>query len=233
MNRLLLFVFTLIFYAFSQETKTAAVMELSGSGIEPSDIQTLTSKLGSELVKQNVFTVLERSEMGLILQEQGFQQTGCTSSECAVEIGQVLGVQYIVTGSIGKIEDMYYIEVRMVDVGSSKIAKTADRNVHGTLKDVLIEAIPAIAAELSGNIAITTVPQKKEIQSSNTPLVTAQPEVRKKKKIVPILLGTLGLAGAGAGTYFYLQSKKETTETPTTSTGQVTITLPSFRGVSK
>ena len=101
-----LLILALLLFAGAQERKTAAVMEFSGSGIESAEIQTLTSKLGSELVKQDVFVILERAEMGLVLQEQGFQQTGCTSAECAVEVGQVLGVQFIITGSIGKLEDM-------------------------------------------------------------------------------------------------------------------------------
>ena len=38
-----------------------------------------------------------------ILKEQGFQQTGCTSDECVVEVGKIIGVQQMVGGSISKV----------------------------------------------------------------------------------------------------------------------------------
>ena len=41
--------------------------------------------------------------MGAILEEQGLQQSGCVSSECAVEVGNALGAKFIVTGSISKV----------------------------------------------------------------------------------------------------------------------------------
>ena len=44
-----------------------------------------------------------------MLKEQGFQQSGCVSSECAVEAGKLLGVDQIVTGSIGKIGSYYTV----------------------------------------------------------------------------------------------------------------------------
>jgi curli biogenesis system outer membrane secretion channel CsgG len=50
---------------------------------------TMTDRLRNELVNSGAFTVIERSKMDEILQEQGLQQTGCTSDECAVEIGKL------------------------------------------------------------------------------------------------------------------------------------------------
>jgi len=225
-----LLILALLLFAGAQERKTAAVMEFSGSGIESAEIQTLTSKLGSELVKQDVFVILERAEMGLVLQEQGFQQTGCTSAECAVEVGQVLGVQFIVTGSIGKLEDMYYVETRLIDVGSSKITKSVDRNVHGTLKDVLITALPEIASELSGKIVPVNMTTSKS--SKEAPIKTVQPEIKKKKRVVPILLSAVGVIGAGVGAFFIIQKKKDSGE-PELSTGQIQITIPAFKGAFK
>ena len=38
--------------------------------------------------------------MEQILVEQGFQQSGCTTNECMVEVGKLIGVEKIVSGSI-------------------------------------------------------------------------------------------------------------------------------------
>ena len=38
------------------------------------------------------------------MEEQGFQQSGCTSDECAAEVGQLLGVQFMVADPLEKWE---------------------------------------------------------------------------------------------------------------------------------
>ena len=68
-------------------------MELEGNGISKSEARTLTEELRSFLVQSKKYIVLERDNMETILTEQGFQQSGCTSAECAVEVGKLLNVQ--------------------------------------------------------------------------------------------------------------------------------------------
>ena len=54
--------------------------------------------------------------MGEVLKEQGFQQSCCTSNECVVEVGQLLGVQQMISGSIGKVGDIFTVSVRIIDI---------------------------------------------------------------------------------------------------------------------
>ena len=37
--------------------------------------------------------------MDEVINEQGLQQSGCVSNECAIEIGQLVGVEKIIGGS--------------------------------------------------------------------------------------------------------------------------------------
>ena len=71
----------------SQAKPTAAVLDFDGSGITTQEAEVLTQRLGSELVQTNALIMVERSQMSEIMDEQGFQQAGCTSAECAAEIG--------------------------------------------------------------------------------------------------------------------------------------------------
>jgi hypothetical protein len=151
MRAFILLISTALF--LSAETKTIAVLNFSGAGISDIELDVLTSKLEGELVKQDAFNVLEREQMGSILEEQGFQQSGCISSECAIEVGQILGVTHMISGSIGSIEGLYYVKVKLTDVESSKILKQVDRSVEGSLKEVMLGALPEIASELAGNDA--------------------------------------------------------------------------------
>lgn len=89
---------------FSQTSKTnVAISDLIGQGIDATSTSIISDRLRTELVKSGQISVLERNAMQEILKEQGFQQTGCTSDACAIQIGQLLGVSKIVVGSVGKL----------------------------------------------------------------------------------------------------------------------------------
>ena len=76
--------------------ETVAILDFEGRGISQMEAQTLTDRLMSEMVNTNAVIMVERNQMEEIMQEQGFQQTGCTTSECAAEVGALLGVQNMV-----------------------------------------------------------------------------------------------------------------------------------------
>jgi len=126
-----------------------AVLDLDPTGISKPDAQFLSDRLRTELFETGIFQVIEREKMEAILKEQGFQNAGCTSVECAVEIGELLNVKSIVAGSIGKIEDLYSITLRMIDVKTGAIERTATEDHEGSLSDVLTEVIPVVAANLA------------------------------------------------------------------------------------
>ena len=111
-----------------------AVLEFEGNDISPSEARALTNRLRSELVGKGQLTIIERGKMEEILKEQAFQQTGCVSSECAVEVGKMLGVQNIITGSISKVGTIYSVEARVVSVESGEIIKSATYDHYGNIE---------------------------------------------------------------------------------------------------
>ncbi|SVC69779.1 uncharacterized protein METZ01_LOCUS322633, partial [marine metagenome] len=66
--------------------ETVAILDFEGRGISQMEAQTLTDRLMSEMVNTNAVIMVERNQMEEIMQEQGFQQSGCTTSECAAEV---------------------------------------------------------------------------------------------------------------------------------------------------
>ncbi len=123
-------------------------MPLSSNGISPSEALVLTDELLSVLVQSDVYTVVERSNMESILEEQGFQMSGCTSSECAVEAGKLLGVQKMVTGSIGKLGEIYNINLRLFDVTTGKIEQNISQKHEGSVEE-LLDIIGLLGKKLS------------------------------------------------------------------------------------
>ena len=59
-------------------------------------------ELVTQLFQTGKFTVIEREQINAILSEQDFGQSGRVNSSQAADIGRILGVQVIVTGSITK-----------------------------------------------------------------------------------------------------------------------------------
>ena len=108
MKRSILIIFILIFcvgfyqvFAQEEQKTSVAILDFEGTGISSNEAKILTDRFSSELVKTRAFIVRERAQMQEIFQEQGLQQTGCTTSECLVEVGKILNVQKMVGGSIG------------------------------------------------------------------------------------------------------------------------------------
>ena len=86
----------------------------------------------SDIVKSDRFNVVEKNNMDKVLAEQGFQQTGCSSAECAVQIGKILNVKLMIVGSCGQLLGQYVITMNVVDVESAKIVYSDDLSVSNS-----------------------------------------------------------------------------------------------------
>lgn len=118
-----------------------AVMDLDAFAISAPEALALTNRLRVELFNTGRFVVLERGKMQDILKEQGFQETGCTTTDCLVEVGQLLNMQHMVAGSVSKVGDVYSIEVRLIDVGTGEIIAATVEDITGSLGDLLTKGI--------------------------------------------------------------------------------------------
>ena len=112
-----------------------AVADLSAQGVSASDAAVITDMIRSVIVKFGKFNVVEKANMDRILSEQAFQQTGCTSAECAVKLGKLLNAQGIVVGTFGKLLGRYLVSVRLVDVETGQ-AVVADEAKGDTVDEI-------------------------------------------------------------------------------------------------
>lgn len=128
-------------------------------GIPTSAIAPLSDSLRKEFFDTKKFKVLDRKNMHVILKEQGFQQIGCTSSECAVEAGRMLGVEKMVTGNIARLGDTYYISVTVTNVETGEVESIADEKRRGEI-ELLFDAIGSIVEKITGVPRKAPVPEK-------------------------------------------------------------------------
>jgi TolB-like protein len=128
-----------------------AVLTLKNSdGITPGDAALITDRLNVELFRTARVNLLERNQIKDILKEQGFQGSGvCSDEACLVEMGQILGVREIITGSLGRLGTLIVINLRTIDVAKGQIVKVVSQDISGKLEDV-IYYLPNIARKLVG-----------------------------------------------------------------------------------
>ena len=185
------------------KTPTVAVLEFTSSGsiIPAADLQAITSRFEAEVIATDSFRVVERRNIARILKEQGFQQSGaCDNSECQVEVGQLLGVQYLFSGEVTQMERAWSLVVKRTDVGTAQTVFSHVLDIRGSKADLLRGGVTKMAR-------IATGQEKAEKDHS---ILVAQ------KPIWPWILGGAVVAGAGATAAFLLSGNSHATVTTTT-----------------
>lgn len=179
--------------AKTSKKKTVAVLDFTSSGGVPAEeMKSLTNRFRGILVQTNAFNVIEREQMAQLLKEQDFTLTDmCNTNECAVQVGQMLGAEQMISGSIGKVGKVFTIDLKLIDVSTSKILQTQSKNYRGDSEGLLV--IMKIVAKQFAGLKV----DKKELDELET---ISQP---KSSKIPWILAGT-AIIGGGAATYLML-----------------------------
>jgi TolB-like protein len=90
----------------------------------------LIEEITSAIVNQRLFTVVDRSQLDLIRQEEQFQLSGEVSDESAQAIGKKLGAQVIITGSFETLGDYHRFRMRVIEVQTAAILETYSANVR-------------------------------------------------------------------------------------------------------
>lgn len=135
-------------YTNPKERKNIGILDLEGIGISQVEALGLTKRLRTELFRTSRFVILERDRMKEIFSEQGFQQSGCTSSECLIEAGKVLNMQMMVGGSVSKIGKYFSIELRLINIETGEIVSVSTVDIKGNIGEVLIHGIKEAASKL-------------------------------------------------------------------------------------
>ncbi|MCD6578591.1 hypothetical protein J7L48_03880 [bacterium] len=166
---IILFVFSANVFSDTTEAKSAvAVIDLQAKkGVSADVASMLSDYLRSKLLNTNKYIMVTRENMNLILKEQDFQRSGCTSQECIVQIGKMLGVSKIFTGSLGMIGSVYVLNIKMLNIETGQIEKAESDQAKS--EEDLLASVEKIVAKISGKIY---VPQytKTEQGSANTQL---------------------------------------------------------------
>ena len=106
-----------------------AVMDLKPNGVEEGVAETMTELLASHINDTGLFTVISREDIKSML---GFEEdkrlVGCESDmACMAEIGGALGVEFITSGSVGKLGQMHVLNLQLIDIKRAKVEARVKR----------------------------------------------------------------------------------------------------------
>jgi len=164
------------------------VLPFRHAGVEEYEAISLSNRLHSELVKTKKFRVVEIERIKDVLDEMGFQMTGtCNDEECVIQVGNMLGAKFMVTGSIGKVGRTYTVDVRIIKVENRRVIYARTGNTKGRI-DELLELMREIALEVAG--------------------LNGQDKEKGLKWLW--ILGSTVIIGGGIAAYLFTQQPKET-----------------------
>lgn len=107
---------------FAQDIKEGqkiAVLSISGRNADERDF--VLEELSYQLVETRRFSVVDRRSLDTIRREQQFQLSGEVSDDSAVSIGQLLGAEVVITGSISGTDSLRRLRVKALDVKTGEI----------------------------------------------------------------------------------------------------------------
>ncbi len=127
---------------WKNDNKLKIVVMDFDSSTSSSDGKTLAELFSVELVNRGCFIILDRSQLQHIIDEQKLQLSGITEEEKVIKIGQIMGANKIITGSVLKMGNNYFITLKGIDVYTGSV-EVSDR-ISSLSINGLINSIPII-----------------------------------------------------------------------------------------
>ena len=140
----------LVFLSLLFPKEAVAVLNFDATGVSADDAKILVQRLSTEMISVGKYRIVERAEVDKILKEQKFQNSGCTDSECAAQIGQFVNADFVVVGSINKLGSTYAVDARLINVELGEGVQSALFNHKGEIDVLLTSGITSIARQLCG-----------------------------------------------------------------------------------
>jgi Curli production assembly/transport component CsgG len=135
----------------SGSKQAVAVLQFEGAGASDVEVSAATDRMQEELFALGKFTLVDRAQINEILKEQALQQTGCTSTECAVKVGRILGVRVLVAGKVTRLDDKHWlIAASMIDAETAETLRSTSIQYEGDYFGLLRDGMPILAAKVAG-----------------------------------------------------------------------------------
>ncbi|MDH5760339.1 MAG: FlgO family outer membrane protein [Gemmatimonadota bacterium] len=140
-----------------EDVPTVAVLDFTGfmmgeAGNSVNLGKAVSAMLITEFSERPGMRVIERARLQDLLTEQKLALSGRIAEGSAVEVGQMLGAQYVLHGQVTNIADRLRLDIRAVDVETSEVVSVM-KKMDGTSE--LLAVIVAVADEFAEALSLT------------------------------------------------------------------------------
>lgn len=188
MKKVVISLLIVLLTVFSANAQRAAVLEFkAGVGVSQNDVDGI-SAIFITYFRPAGYTMVERTQIDRVIDEQGFQRSSLTESQM-VRIGQILNVSKIVVGDVNVVMGQYNVDVRVLNVESGTIAATEGATFAGSSYRTSMQSI---AEKLASKIAIYVGPSVSASSGSSVP---------KQRTTVEVIYGYLKVFPNELGTF--------------------------------
>lgn len=131
-----------------ERTKIAVLdFTIQGKGFETEDMGEIVAEwLITAFVKEGRFDVIERRLLKKILGEQELGATGALDQDSVSQLGKLLGVKVVISGSVMRFQNIIEVNARIIDVESASII--AAESVKDTTAIGLEELVVSMAQKI-------------------------------------------------------------------------------------
>ena len=117
----------------------------------------VSAMLVTELIGRPGIKVIERAELHELLNEQKLSLSGRVDESTALEVGKLVGAQYVIHGQVTSIADNLRMDMRAVDVQTSEIMEV--QKLSGRTDD-LLDVVVKMADLFSNKLKLPALPPK-------------------------------------------------------------------------
>ncbi len=121
----------------------------AGEGVQEKTVAALTEAVAAEIRKRGYGQVITQDEIKSLLSfEEQRQIAGCTSDSCIAEIGNALGADRIVQGSVARVGESWLVFLKCFDLKRVVTRGQSDRRFRGGKVDDVLDVLPAMVQEI-------------------------------------------------------------------------------------
>jgi curli biogenesis system outer membrane secretion channel CsgG len=161
--------------AQAQDEPRVAVLDFTGFMMGDGNAavslgKAIAAMLVTEFSGRDGIQVVERAQLNEMLREQDLALSGRLDESSAIEIGKLLGVQYVVTGQATDIVGNLRMDIRAIDVETSEIVavlKMSDKTTE------LLSVVVSLADEFGAQLNLVPPSQRAAIESIPVPATIA------------------------------------------------------------
>lgn len=150
-----------------QDEPTVAVMDFSsfmmGEGGASVNLgKAISAMLVTEFSSRDGLRIIERQQLNDLIREQDLALSGRIDDAEAIEVGKMLGVQYVLLGQVTSIVDNLRMDIRAVDVETSEVVTVMKKS---DLTTELFAVVVGLADEFGAALNLVPPSARTEMES--------------------------------------------------------------------